>query len=166
MNLLSGAQAWHWSIAGAAIGAITLTLLFVANRRLGVSGGFDNACGLVSRAPYFLKATKDPANRWKLIFLVGLIVGGALSALSTGTWGPTWALGKHDAVFAMGPVGKSLWMFGGGLAIGFGTRLAGGCTSGHGIFGVANFEKASWLNMLTFMAVGVVVTNVIYRVLG
>ena len=94
------------------------------------------------------------------------MVGGALSALSTGTWELTWALGRHDDVFAMGPVGKSIWMFVGGCVIGFGTRLARGCTSGHGIFGVANFEKASWLNMLTFMGVGMVVTHVVYRVIG
>jgi uncharacterized membrane protein YedE/YeeE len=56
-------------------------------------------------------------------------------------------------------------MFAGGLFIGFGTRLAGGCTSGHGIFGLANFEYPSLLSTLSFMAAGMVTTQFVYRVL-
>ena len=48
-----------------------------------------------------------------------------------------------DSVIGLGPAGKLAWMFVGGLFIGFGTRLANGCTSGHGIFGLANFELPS-----------------------
>jgi uncharacterized membrane protein YedE/YeeE len=55
-------------------------------------------------------------------------------------------------------------MFAGGVAIGFGTRLAGGCTSGHGIFGLSNFEPASWVSTISFMAAGIVTTNFVYRV--
>jgi uncharacterized membrane protein YedE/YeeE len=56
-------------------------------------------------------------------------------------------------------------MFIGGLLIGFGTRLAGGCTSGHGIFGLANFELPSLITTVSFMAGGVLTTQLIYRVL-
>ncbi len=55
-------------------------------------------------------------------------------------------------------------MFGGGLLIGFGTRLAGGCTSGHGIFGLANVEMPSVISTLSFMAAGVATTQIVYRV--
>jgi hypothetical protein len=51
------------------------------------------------------------------------------------------------------------------LLIGFGTRLAGGCTSGHGIFGLSNFEWPSLVSTLSFMAAGAVVTNLLYRVI-
>ncbi len=165
MKLLSGAEAWHWSVAGIGIGAVTLTLLFVANRRLGVSSGFDDVCSLVSELPYFRRDEGQRTN-WRLLFLAGLLVGGALSALSTGTWSLTWEFGTENGLNDVGPVAKSAWMFVGGLAIGFGTRLAGGCTSGHGIFGVANFEWASWRTMLTFMGVGVLVTHLITYLLG
>jgi uncharacterized membrane protein YedE/YeeE len=57
-------------------------------------------------------------------------------------------------------------MFGGGLLIGFGTRLAGGCTSGHGIFGLSNFEKSSWVATIAFMAAGLATTQLVYRVLA
>ena len=50
-------------------------------------------------------------------------------------------------------------MFAGGMLIGFGTRLAGGCTSGHGIFGLANLEAPSLVSTLSFMTAGVVTTQ-------
>ena len=52
-----------------------------------------------------------------------------------------------------------------GVLIGFGTRLAGGCTSGHGIFGIANGERASFRAVAAFMLAGVVTTNLVYRVI-
>jgi uncharacterized membrane protein YedE/YeeE len=59
--------------------------------------------------------------------------------------------------------GKLAWMFGGGLLIGFGTRMAGGCTSGHGIFGIANLERASLESTIAFVAAGMLTSNLIYR---
>ena len=55
-------------------------------------------------------------------------------------------------------------MFAGGMLIGFGTRLANGCTSGHGIFGLANFEWPSLLAAISFMAGGLLATQLVYRV--
>ena len=74
------------------------------------------------------------------------------------------AVGRIHAI-GWGNGGKLLWMFGGGLLIGFGTRLAGGCTSGHGIFGMSNLELPSIISTGCFMAAGIVTTNLIYRVI-
>ena len=74
------------------------------------------------------------------------------------------ALGLLDQAAALGPAGKVAWMFVGGLFIGFGTRLANGCTSGHGIFGMSNLEGASMASTVTFMAFGIATTQVLYRV--
>ena len=70
-----------------------------------------------------------------------------------------------DTEIGWGPGGKVVWMFAGGILIGFGTRLAGGCTSGHGIFGLSNLEVPSLVSTLSFMGAGVVTTNIIYRVI-
>ena len=153
----------HWALAGAMISAVTLVLLYVGNRRLGISTGFEDACALVLREPNFRRS--ELADRWRFWFLGGLVLGGALSAVAGGDWSPTWALGMFDTVIGWGPAGKLAWMFAGGAFIGFGTRLAGGCTSGHGIFGLSNFELPSIISTVSFMAAGVVTTNVIYRVL-
>ncbi len=155
----------HWAWAGAGIAAITLLLLFLANRRLGISTGFEDLCSLALPLPYFQRRPLVAARTWRLPFIGGLMLGGVLSAVTGGGWTPTWDLGVFDREIGAGPAGKVAWMFAGGLLIGFGTRLAGGCTSGHGIFGLSNLEGPSLTATLSFMADGVVATHLIYRVL-
>jgi uncharacterized membrane protein YedE/YeeE len=92
-------------------------------------------------------------------------IGGFLSAVLGGGWAPIWTLGLFDQVIGFGHAGKLAWMFVGGLFIGFGTRLADGCTSGHGIFGLSNFELPSLVTTMSFMGAGIVTTQFIYRVL-
>jgi len=164
MLILHHLQPYHWAIAGAGIAAITLLLLWLGNQRLGVSTGFENLCSLVVRAPYLHRREIVSSHATRLPFLAGLLLGGVLSAVLGGGWQPTWDLGIFDQAIGWGPAGKLGWMFGGGLLIGFGTRLAGGCTSGHGIFGVAHLERASLVSTVCFMAAGLVTTNLIYRV--
>ena len=150
--ILTDAAPIPWFVAGAAIAAVTLVLLYAGNRRLGVSTGFENVCSLVVRTPYFTRAAISGSNSWRLPLLAG-------------GWETTWALGRFDSEFGWGNGAKLAWMFGGGLLIGFGTRLAGGCTSGHGIFGLSNLELPSLISTVSFMAAGVVTTNLIYRVI-
>jgi len=155
----------HWAIAGAGISAVTLALLFISNRRLGISTGLEDLCSLVLDEPYFRRSAIRSGREWRLPFLLGLVLGGFLSAVLSGGWTPTWSLGMFDSVIGLGPTGKLAWMFGGGLFIGFGTRLANGCTSGHGIFGLSNFELPSLVATLGFMAGGIVTTQLLYRVI-
>jgi len=155
----------HWALAGVGIALVTLALLFIGSRRLGVSTGLEDICSLVLPAPYFQRAAVLSGRPWRLPLLAGLVLGGFLSAVLGGGWEPTWALGIFDRAIGFGPVGKLAWMFVGGLFIGFGTRLAGGCTSGHGIFGLANLELPSLLSTVSFMAAGVATTQFVYRVL-
>lgn len=163
--IVNGLPPIHWAVAGAGIAAVTLLLLFLANRRLGISTGFEDLCSLVLAQPYFRRDGVRPGRAWRLPFLGGLVLGGYLSAALGGGWHPTWALGIFDDVIRLGPSGKLVWMFAGGLFIGFGTRLAGGCTSGHGIFGMSNLELPSLVSTLSFMAGGIITTQLIYHVL-
>jgi uncharacterized membrane protein YedE/YeeE len=163
--ILNAAPPLHWAVAGGAIAVVTLTLLYVRNRRLGISGGLDDVCSLVLERPYFAQGSVRAAREWRLPFLVGLMLGGVLSALLTGGWSPTWELGLFDQAIGFGHAGKLAWMFAGGVLIGFGTRLANGCTSGHGIFGISNFEFPSLVATLCFMASGIVTTQVVYRLI-
>jgi uncharacterized membrane protein YedE/YeeE len=163
--LLNGLPAIHWAVAGAGIAGVTLLLLYLGNRRLGISTGFEDMCSLVLAQPYFRRGTIRSGRVWRLPFLAGLVLGGFLSATLGGGWQPTWALGMFDEVIGFGPAGKLAWMFIGGLFIGFGTRLGGGCTSGHGIFGLSNLEWPSLVTTMSFMAAGMVTTQLIYRVM-
>ena len=163
--ILNDLQPLHWAVAGAAVAAVTLILMFVTNRRLGFSSGFEDLCGFVLRQPYFSRGSLRAAREWRLPLVAGLMIGGFASAALGGGWRPTWALGRFDAVIGAGHAGKLAWMFGAGLLIGFGTRLANGCTSGHGIFGISNVERSSLLATPTFLGAGIVTTHIIYRLI-
>ena len=162
--LLNNLPPLNWAVAGAGLAAVTLLLLFIANTRLGISTGLEDVCSLVLEQPYFRRGSLRSGRRWRLPFLIGLLLGGVGSAALGGGWHPTWALGMFDQTVGWGPAGKLLWMFAGGLFIGFGTRLAGGCTSGHGIFGLSNFELPSLVTTVSFMAGGIATTQLLYRV--
>ena len=162
--ILHGLTPIHWAAAGVGIAIITLALLFIANRRLGISTGFEDVCSFVLPVAYFGRDAVRLARGWRLPFILGLLVGGFLSAALGGGWRPTWDLGMFDQVIAFGHAGKLAWMFAGGLFIGFGTRLADGCTSGHGIFGLSNFELPSVISTLSFLAAGIATTQIVYRV--
>ena len=162
--ILSDSPPIHWAAAGAGIAAVTLALLILANRRLGISTGFEDVCSLVLRQAYFRRQALLATRPWRLPFIGGLVLGGVLSAVAGGGWTPTWELGMFDERIGFGPAGKLAWMFVGGLFIGFGTRLGGGCTSGHGIFGLSNLELPSLVTTMSFMAGGIVTTQLLYRV--
>jgi len=162
--ILHGQTPIHWALAGAVIAAVTLTLLLVANRRLGLSTGLEDICSAVLDGPYFTRSAVTSGRPWRLPFLGGLVAGGFLSAVLGGGWSPTWALGMLDSAMALSHAGKIAWMFGGGLLIGFGTRLANGCTSGHGIFGNSNLELPSMVASACFMGAGIATTQVLYRI--
>jgi len=161
--ILTHTPPMHWALAGAGIAAVTLALLFLANRRLGISSSFEDVCSLAIPWPYFRSSAVMVGRTWRLPFVVGLVFGGLLSAILGGGWKASGDVGMLDRMVTLGPAAKFAWMFVGGLFIGFGTRLAGGCTSGHGIFGLSNFERSSVTSTLSFMAGGIVTTQVIYR---
>lgn len=163
--ILHGLPPLHFAVAGAVIAAVTLTLLVVANRRLGVSSSLEDVCSFVIDQPFYRRSAVTGGRPWRMPFVIGLLLGGFLSAWLGGGWSPTWALGMLDQALPLGPTGKLAWMFAGGLLTGFGTRLANGCTSGHGIFGMANFEWPSLVACVSFMLSGVLTTQVLYRVI-
>lgn len=154
----------HWALAGLGIAAITLALQYFTNRSLGISSGLEDLCSLGSRDPTFA-ATAAEGRAWRMPFIGGLVLGGLLSALLGGGWQATLRVEQLDAFAHFGPLAKSLWFFGGGLCIGFGTRWANGCTSGHGIFGNARLQPGSLAATGTFMAVGTATAHLIYRVI-
>ncbi len=88
-------------------------------------------------------------------FLLCLVVGGALSAWSTGQLGFEWNLGSgHTRLVASRPLQLILPALG-GLLVGFGGRMAGGCTSSHGLSGCARLQTGSFAATAAFFAGGV-----------
>ena len=162
--LLHDLEPWHFAIAGAGIAGITLTLQAVGNRALGVSTGLEEVCSLGSNAPYFGRA--ELKSHWRIVMFAGLICGGLLSSLTSGGWQPTWDAGMLDTHLHLDHAAKVVWFFAGGLLTGVGTRMAGGCTSGHGIYGMARMQPGSILSVLAFMASGILTANLLWRVIA
>jgi hypothetical protein len=132
------------ALAGGALIGLGSTLLMLANGRIaGISG---IAGGLLQPAPGEIG--------WRVAFLVGLILGPAAVGLAGGVVPvPTFQT-------------DTLGMIAAGLLVGFGTRLGAGCTSGHGVCGLARLAPRSLVATLTFMGVAVATVFVVRHVLG
>lgn len=130
-------------IGGAAIGIATVVLLFANGRIAGVSG--------ISGGLVFLPRG-DIA--WRMLFLGGLIGGPLVHRVIFG-----WSAGiMLDASWPL--------LIAGGLLVGLGTRLGGGCTSGHGVCGMGRLSVRSMVAVATFMLAAGVTTYVVRHVVG
>ena len=76
--ILNNLQPLHWALAGISIAAVTLILLFLLNRRLGLSSGFEDLCSLALPLAYFRRAPLLATRPWRLPFVIGLLLGGVL----------------------------------------------------------------------------------------
>jgi len=147
-----------WYIAGPLTGLLITGLLWATNKPLGALGGY---CDTVQ---WLQARTRGPS--WRVFLLLGIVIGGALSAVAAGGWQPTLAYGSFDALLGNTLAAKAFTLFAAGGLIGYGARLAGGCTSGHGMCGTSMGSPASMVATLTFMATAVMTANGIAWLLG
>lgn len=155
MNLL---DAWfphgtaHYLLGGALIGCGIGLLYLLTGFIGGTSTFFTSSWSYLSRDPYFRQSRWLTGRAWRLAYSLGLIAGAALF---------TWAYGEPWVT------GIALWqLLVGGFLIGFGARLAKGCTAGHGICGLASLQLPSLLAVLTFMASAIGVAQLLVHVQG
>ncbi|MCB2113394.1 MAG: YeeE/YedE family protein [Parvularculaceae bacterium] len=135
------------AFGGALIGAGAVLLMALNGRVAGVSG---IVAGVL--APLRGEAGEDFA--WRLAFIAGLALAPLIARFATGE--PVAIAAAHPA-----------WMMAiGGLFVGYGTRLGSGCTSGHGVCGVARLSKRSIAATITFMATAIVTVFIVNRVMG
>ncbi len=162
---------WTPYLAGAGIGVLSWVAFGVAKDPIGVTTAFGRLAGEAA-IPLLGAQTVASNTYWKLapfafdygvLFLVGLMVGAFLSALLTGTF-------KIELVPEVWKqeIGGSVWkrfayaFFGGVIAM-YGARLAGGCTSGHGISGGLQLAVSSWLFLAVMFATGLIASAVLFR---
>ncbi len=130
-------------IGGALIGISASLLLLFNGRIAGISGILSGV---------FTAAAGDKA--WRLLFLVGMVAAGlAYQSILPGSF-------EEIADFPI------LLLITGGFIVGFGTRMGGGCTSGHGVCGIGRLSKRSIIATIVFMGSGVATVYVLRHVLG
>ena len=157
---------WTGWAGGIGVGCYALVQLLVSGRTLGVSSGYGAACGLVLRTSFFRQTVVH--SRWRVWFLVGIPFGGLLAALtSPGPLVASFSLGSlYDAVLPASIGAKSAVLLAGGVLMGWGARLAGGCTSGHAITGLALLNGPSFIAAAGFFAGGIAAVHVLFRFIG
>jgi len=151
-------NSWPWWAAGLGIGLTALALAWFTGKRLGVTGGFEEACALAFQD----KKSKGSVSQWKFWFILGLPIGGFLANL--GHWNWTWLYGRMDALTLGSLLFKLFLLFIGGVMVGFGARWAGGCVSGNSIMGISVGSKMSILATVAFLVAGILITNLLFKV--
>ncbi|HER19954.1 MAG: YeeE/YedE family protein [Halothiobacillaceae bacterium] len=148
------APLWLPVLVGALIALLAFAQRWMVDQPLSCSTGFANLATCLRPG-----GRRDRGGDWRIVFLLGIVLGGLLAALTDAT--PAWQgtaaeFGRfYTALVPDSTVGSALWWLFGGVLIGLGSRLAGGCTSGHTIAGVAMGAPASIVASAVFFAVAV-----------
>ncbi len=172
---------WPWYIAGPLIGLMVPLLLVIGNKTLGVSSSLRHICAacIPFNIPFFKYEWKKEA--WNLVFVGGIFLGGWIAAKFLSNPHPMqvnnqlmstlrqYGISDHSGMVpvdlfnwpSLFTMRGSILMLGGGFLIGFGTRYAGGCTSGHSIMGLSNLQLPSLVATCCFMAGGFIMTLLI-----
>lgn len=172
-------QPWPWYVAGPVIALVMFGLLYFGNN-FGMSANFRNLCSVMGAGKSCEFFDFDwRKQKWNLVFVVGTILGGFIAsqfimdssgvAINEATKAELISFGMLDAGEGMMPesifsleslltLKGIIFIVLGGFLVGFGTRYAGGCTSGHAISGLSDLQPASLLAVIGFFIGGLIMT--------
>ena len=170
---------WPWYVAGPLIGLMVPVLLLLGNKTFGISSSLRHICAacIPANIPFFKYQWKR--EMWNLFFVGGVLLGGFLGVTFLGDPNPVvintqlatelagYGITNLDSIV---PVDIMNWttlfslkgfliLIVGGFMVGFGTRYAGGCTSGHSIMGLSFLQWPSLVATCCFMIGGFVMAN-------
>jgi uncharacterized protein len=170
---------WPWYVAGPLIGLTVPTLLILGNKSFGISSSLRHVCAacIPAKIPFFHYDWKKEV--WNLFFVFGILIGGIIAGTLLFSSQPIEVnptlqhqLATYNISVSNSLVPEDLFnwhslftlrgfimMVIGGFLVGFGTRYAGGCTSGHAIMGISNLQLPSLIATCCFMAGGVIMAN-------
>jgi uncharacterized membrane protein YedE/YeeE len=174
-------QPWPWYIAGALIGLTVPALLLMGNKHFGISSTLRHICAacIPANIPFFRYDWKK--ETWNLFFVAGVLIGGIIATQFLSNPDPivvaaktTKALEALSIQVDNNLMPSSLFSFDnvfnlkglifsviGGFLVGFGTRYAGGCTSGHSIMGISTLQWPSLVATCCFMVGGFTMVHLV-----
>lgn len=138
-----------WYVAGPLVGLFIIGLRAAVNKPFGALGGFIDVAENV-RSPQRLG--------FRAYLLFGLVLGGGLFAVISGRFSLSFAYGDLGSIAGSSVLAQTALLVIAGIAMGFGARTAGGCTSGHGMSGISLLSPASIVATATFFATAVGLT--------
>ena len=174
-------QPWPWYVAGPLIGLMVPLLLILGNKTFGISSSLRHICAICFPANISFFTYNWKKEIWNLLFVAGVLTGGVIAASLLTNHQPIVVNAKlvtqlHqygiDNYNSQVPADLFNWhtlfsvkgfimMVAGGFLVGFGTRYAGGCTSGHAIMGLSNLQWPSLVATCCFMTGGFMMSNLI-----
>lgn len=173
---------WPWYIAGPAIGLMVPLVLIFGGKAIGVSSSLRHTCAMCFPGNIKFFNYNWRAELWNIFFVLGILFGGVIAsqflsnandiAISYGTVESLKKMGISDfsgfvpqEIFSFENLNSPitlLFVILGGLLVGFGTRYAGGCTSGHTISGLSNLQWPSLIATISFFVGGLIMTHLIF----
>lgn len=161
--------AWSPYLAGSLIGVLAWFTFYFSGRPIGASGAYIKVSGKIGEEiapehtgslPYF--EHKPPKIDWEVMLVLSVIFGAFLAAWTGGEITARWL-----PPFWVENFGEALWPrllvgFIGGVLLSIGARIAGGCTSGHGISGTLQLSVGSWVALISFFVGGVITAMLFY----
>ena len=170
---------WPWYVAGPLIGLTVPALLIIGNKAFGISSSLRHVCAacIPANIPFFKYEWKKEI--WNLFFVAGILLGGVVAMSLLANPNPVivhpnlvaelsnYGITNYDSMVpadvfnwsALFTLRGFLIMVVGGFMIGFGTRYAGGCTSGHAIMGLSTLQWPSLVATCCFMIGGIIMAN-------
>ncbi|MFW6063803.1 MAG: YeeE/YedE family protein [Chloroflexota bacterium] len=148
-------QPWPWYISGPLLGLTVPLLLLLTGQNFGVSSSLRHigaACAPGSDLPYLSKDYNWRDNIWNIVFVGGVIIGAFIGNYLLSAEAFYFLPESYSSITGV------LLLFGGGILIGFGTRYAGGCTSGHTIMGISALNWVSLVATVFFFVGGLIST--------
>ena len=162
--------AWSPYLVGALIGVLSMATFYFSDKPLGVSTSYARLAGLVGNL--FSKGhtetlkfyqDKKPRIEWEVMLMFGIILGAFIAAYTGDEIAATWVPALWQERFGPDVALRLGVAFPGGAIMAYGARLAGGCTSGHGISGALQLSVGSWIALTCFFAASVVIAMLLYR---
>ena len=184
-------QPWHWAVSGSAI-AVLMFLMLYGGEKFGVSSSFETICSMTGAGKKIKLFDYDwHIQSWLLIFLLGAAIGGFIGTTALQSPAPVQiseaTISHLESIGIQTPTTKTeglgyvphevfnfstllslkgfIIMILGGFLIGFGTRWAKGCTSGHAISGLSNLQLPSLIAVIGFFIGGLLMTHILLPII-
>lgn len=168
---------WPWYLAGPVIGSLVPAMLYIGSKSFGISQNLEHIVAITQPEKVNVEFFRYDWKKygWSIVFLLGVLIGGFLAgvvfpasapvqlssaAVETFTgWGVTHGDGLYPPEVYDLTLINILVLVIGGILVGFGTRYASGCTSGHAITGLATLQLKSLTAAIGIFAGGLLAAH-------